>query len=657
MPRKVNGWGAPAGKAFAFKPIKPIEKSSPYGAAGNYPSSRMYGTSVTRSVVEKYDMDSDWVKWRKGYEYYMQAAWDELVVVNPFFGVGGRLDPVHPLDPNPGDQYTRAELSSVLYQGTAYELPTLFYGWEFPTQDADTNTHYVAKREPQGNANLGTISEVWNDPIKYKDQKASREIWVKGVPNVNARLLLQMEGERLWDQETEATLKMVLTEDQKPAVYKGKTFPKTTETDGLTLEATTITLTIPVADIEAGTQVAGKEYTIGQGLAKFKATKSADGILDNPANLLGNIIFVPEFFIERSIDDVPGVVWSEVGNPDYFGLVIQDQISANEIYCLDPGVETLPPSMYDISTLPTLFKADNGTLGLSGTYILQRKQYNRFFPNNFVTATQIEEVANELSYAILPYTIASAEIRNGNLIIESVPFSSEIKVYPELTNEAYLVFTDYSFCKYQTEYRDDVTDAPGKAIPGAGIPGTAKRPTGWTNMYLDVQPWQDEVFTTGNPIEPANTYTCSCPNHAHAILAAPQATEDLGTRKQNRQRRYPLPSVQGLDRWQGLGVEQVSGKLSSWETAEHRLGLRLCKHAIAARFIEKIRVIEPSQYPSLETRLKFEEKLREEINKFSYDFRLSYRRSQISLTEIVFALAQGLNLDGIETAYVLFNTY
>jgi hypothetical protein len=113
----------------------------------------------------------------------------------------------------------------------------------------------------------------------------------------------------------------------------------------------------------------------------------------------------------------------------------------------------------------------------------------------------------------------------------------------------------------------------------------------------------------------------------------------------------------GLDRWQGLGVEQVSGKLSSWETAEHRLGLRLCKHAIAARFIEKVKVIEPSKYPSYESRLKFEEKLAKEVAKFGYDFRLSYRRSQLSLTEIIFALAQGLNLDGIETAYVLFNTY
>ena len=628
MPRKQKGWGT--SKSLAFKPMNPISKAKGYGAAGNYPSDRRYGSSVTRSVIEKYDMDSDWAKWRKGYEYYMQAAWDELVVENPFYGTGSRIDPDNPLDPAPGEEYIKATLQSVLYQGTAYELPTLFYGWEFPTQDADTNTHYVAKRMPQGNANLGVVTEVWNDPIAYPDQKANREIWIKGQADVNARLLLQMEGERLTDGETEATLKFVLTENQKPAVYKGKTFPTDTTTDGFNLQATTVNLKIPVSQIQEGTQRKGEEYSVAQGLKKFKAERDAGDVLTNPKSLVGNIIYVPDFFVEKAFDDIEGAVWGDA--PDYFGVSVLDVVTGAEVYCLDPGVETLPPSMYDITTLPTIFKADNSVLSLQGSFIFQKSQYNRFFPNKYVTADEVEAVANELSYAILPFTIKSAYVRGDFLEIESVAFSSEMKIYPELTFDSFLVFTDHSFCSYRQDGE-------------------------WTTMYTDVQPWQDEVFTSGNPIEPAITYTCSCPDHSHSILAAPQATEDLDTRKQNRQRRYPLPSVMGLDRWQGLGVEQVSGKLSSWETAEHRLGLRLCKHAIAARFIEKVKVIEPSQYPSYESRIKFEEKLANEVSKFGYDFRLSYRRSQLSLTEIIFALAQGLNLDGIETAYVLFNTY
>ena len=628
MPRKQNGWGT--SKSLSFEPIKPVSKAKGYGAAGNYPSDRKYGASVTRSVIEKYDMDSDWAKWRKGYEYYMKAAWDELVVSNPFYATGGRLDPINPLDPAPGQEFIKATLQSVLYQGTDYELPTLFYGWEFPTKDADTNTHYVAKRTPEKQADLGTITEVWNNEKEYPDQKANREIWVKGLASVNARLLLQMEGERLTDTETEATLKYVLTEDQKPAVYKGKTFAEDAQENDINLQATTVRLRIPISSLEEGTQQAGTEYTVGQGLRKFKAERSASSVMEDYGNLVGNIIYVPDFYIERSFEDLQAAAWGDAA--DYFGTTILDVISDAQVFCLDPGVETLPPSMYDITTLPTIFSANAGTISLVGTYIFQKKQYNRFFPGKYVTASQVEAVASELSYAILPFTIQSAYVQGDTLIIESVPFSSEIKIYPELTAEAFLVFTDYSFCKYTQDGE-------------------------WLCMNTDVLPWQDEVFTAGKPIEPAVTYTCSCPDHSHSILSAPQATMDLDTRKQNRQRRYPLPSVMGLDRWQGLGVEQISGRLASWETEEHRLGLRLCKHAIAARFIEKVKVIEPSKYPSVDSRIKFEKKLEEEMEKFGYDFNLSYRRSQLSLTEIVFALAQGLNLDGIETAYVLFNTY
>ena len=37
-------------------------------------------------------------------------------------------------------------------------------------------------------------------------------------------------------------------------------------------------------------------------------------------------------------------------------------------------------------------------------------------------------------------------------------------------------------------------------------------------------------------------------------------------------------------------------------------------------------------------------------------YNTSYKRSGISVSEIVFALSQGLNLDPIETAYVVLNS-
>ena len=65
MPRKQNGFGN--AKSFAAKAVNNrIDKGKGKGAAGFYPSNRQYGSSVNRTVIEQYDLNSDWVKWRKG---------------------------------------------------------------------------------------------------------------------------------------------------------------------------------------------------------------------------------------------------------------------------------------------------------------------------------------------------------------------------------------------------------------------------------------------------------------------------------------------------------------------------------------------------------------------------------------------------------------
>ena len=73
-------------------------------------------------------------------------------------------------------------------------------------------------------------------------------------------------------------------------------------------------------------------------------------------------------------------------------------------------------------------------------------------------------------------------------------------------------------------------------------------------------------------------------------------------------------------------------------------------------FIEHIKIKEPSEYPTLEAREAFEEKLRKEIEEVAEEFALSYERGGITALEVIFALAQGLNLDDVETAYVMLNS-
>ena len=616
--KSPNSWGG------GFQGFDAPKRMPSFKAAGNYPSNRRFGSSVNRTVVETWDLNSTWAMWRKGYEYYAKGAWDRFMLTNPFYDEGPRKDPTLPEQP----QYVPATLNSVLYQGTGFAISTTFDGWEFPTHMADTETHYVARRRPTESSQMGSITEVWNDQTAYPDQYAHNEIWVKGQVDVNARLLLQMQGERLSDGETEATLKNILTEDQKPAVYTGKTFGQDSSEQGNDLQATVATVVIPGSGIsESSLGVGERVVATNQGISTRLVQPRNATIQEDPTQLVGKIIYVPEFFIERSIADVPLVTWGDATN--YFGCTIADQIQDVDVICLDPGQENLPPSMYDISTLENIFTATGAQVSTIGTFIFEKAQYQRFFTPQAIDAGVVEELVTDLSYSLLPFTIQDAYWSGGNLVLESVPYTSVVQMYPTLTAEAILTFADHSFAK---TYVDE---------------------DGRNCFRSDVLPWQDEVFTSGDPIEPALTYTCSCPSYSHAILSAPQSTQDDGTRKINRQRRYPLPSVMGLDRWQALGIDQSAGKLASWESAQHRFGLKMCKHTVAARFISDIKVIEPNDYPSVDTRTVFETKLVEEMEETSEKFRQSYKRSQISLAEIVFALAQGLNLDGVETAYVM----
>lgn len=86
------------------------------------------------------------------------------------------------------------------------------------------------------------------------------------------------------------------------------------------------------------------------------------------------------------------------------------------------------------------------------------------------------------------------------------------------------------------------------------------------------------------------------------------------------------------------------------------MGFKMCKHTVAAMFINKIKVKEPNTYPTLDAREQFEEKLEKDIAEVGEEFSASYKRGGLTTLEVVFALAQGLNLDEVETAFVVLNS-
>ena len=627
MPRKQNGFGS--SESFAFKGFGRLDKGKGTGAAGYYPGNRQYGSIVQRTVIEKWNLDRDWVKWRKGFEMYNRAAWENLKVKDTSY------DPGLPKSAT-NKPFKDAIINSTLYKGKAYEIDNTYVGYEYPTANADTNTYYVVKKSPESKS-LGTIVSIQNDPLTYPTNKANREIYVTINPDsVNRDLLPQMIGDRLADGpltkngKTDATLKRVLTSEGLPSIYKGKTLSKELEKImRFTQSKTTVKVIITVGDVNVTNNTGS--FVPNQGINyKDKPEQASLDILNNPSLLDGKIIYVDKFFIEKQITSLTSSAYTD--DDRFFEFSMQETETSQTLVGLDQGVNALPPAMLDLAGLPTVFSTTNASITINGSYIFRKSDYQKYFPGIYITGDFISPRVRDISYSILPFVVQKSDIVNGNFIFEAQPYFSEINLYPELTNGTTLVFSDNSFTKSYTTN------------------------TKWTNLNTDVNPWMDEVFSVGATLIPADMYSCSCPNHSQSLLSMPQASQNQDTRKTNRQKRYPLPTAQGQDDYGIAGQSLAAGKVSSWESESHRLSFKLCKHSIATMFNEDIKVIEPNKYPTLEAREGFEEKLAKEIQESYDNFDRSYRRTGISISEIVFALSKGLNLDPTKTAYIVFES-
>ena len=174
----------------------------------------------------------------------------------------------------------------------------------------------------------------------------------------------------------------------------------------------------------------------------------------------------------------------------------------------------------------------------------------------------------------------------------------------------------------------------------------------WQKLNIDVQPWQDVTFQAGERLVFADLYTCSCPAYLKAKIRSPEVYDEEG-RRLNRQERAPLPSAKGANSFDDSGISKVAGIIDSWASLAYKKGFKICKHTIAAMFINKIRVQEPNTFPSFDARESFESKLAKDIQEVAEEFNAQLKRSEITTVEIVYALAEALNLDDVELGYVM----
>lgn len=304
MPKKQNGFG----NSRAFKGINTsINKGKVKGAAGLYPSNRGYGSSVTRTVIEKYDLDSDWTRWRRGVEYYYRGSAEAIYELDS----SGKVV----IDAN-GDKVI-AEIVSKLYQDTPDEMDVKFTGYRFPTINSDSRNHYVYKRNNVNPPNLGTVTSVQSDPLIYSENKARGELWIQ-TSNTNS-ILKRMLADRITDGETEATILYVLDSQKRPGYYVGKTDVN---------KLASITVSVPLADVMSTTYI--QEHG------------------NNIHALVGQVGYLKSFFVQRATSTE---VFTD-GNY-FFNVSVTEQDTNQDFEILEKS--DLPPSLYDIASLTKIF--------------------------------------------------------------------------------------------------------------------------------------------------------------------------------------------------------------------------------------------------------------------------------------------------------------
>lgn len=614
MPRKQNGLGKTG--SFSQRPNNKnrIDRSQKKGAAGYYPSNRQYGTSVHRSVIEKYNLDSDWVKWRKGYEYYMKAPWNDIKEYDDYT-----------------QTYSDWRLSSILYQGVGIytninsntqviqplEVKIEFSGKVFPGK-GDNASHYVVKREVKQSVDLGTVTAVMTETPMYDDQKKHREVWVDFTAGNETNLLFQMLGERVTDGVTEATLSNVLTATDIPAMMVGKSGPR--------FQETVVTVKINKSELNQTTYMAQSGNDLN--------------------SLIGKLVYINDFFVIKPKSFVDQLTINDPAEfPEFFTVTLNDTAPNQNLKILDTDTE-FPPNLYDISTLTPIYETTtpNADYTISGLFVFNKERHQRYYGRQYLTGDLAMTDKDQVSYTVLPFAIKSTADLGSMVELTSVPIRTELKAYNTVDFKT-LVFADYSFTHKSVD-RYDGNYYHQQHTPGADL---------WMRIDPDVNPWMDEVFTSGQPLKPADIYSCSCPNYSQSILRAPQTTESEGTRKINRQRRYPLPTALGNTEYDDAEITDAAGIIQSWESQEHKMGFKMCKHTIAAMFMDKLKVKEPSSFPTADVMIDFTAKLDKEIAQMSAAFNESYERQGINPLEIVYAMGEGLNLDTNEMAYVMLS--
>lgn len=568
MPRKKNGWGN--SDSFKFKKVPTnIKAGKRTGASGMYPSDRQFGTLITRSAIEKYNIDSKWARWRRGYELYTKADYVD---------------------------YT-TDLTATVFSNTVDKLTTSFSVRRFPTKQSDSSVRYVAKRSVASQPTFGTIgSLILNDQLTYPNKKSKEELWTS-IASYDP-LIQKLLGEQFTDGEVSASLKTLIASDEKPAVFQGESVA----------ENNTTVYTIPWSGIIAS------DFVVKNG--------------GNINSLEGQLVVV---------SDMPSFHTSGISFTDgpYDITVDMSMSSTNKtVKIFDVTNLTADESLFMPTTTPVIFTTSSATVEMTDKYSVKKEPYQSYWGRQYFSASLLEPRITQYSVETPPVYIKTVKRSNNGLNAEitTIPYESKILLHGD-ASDGYFVWSDYSFTKK------------------VAVTGSDK-----DQYFIDVDPWIDQTWVSGDTLKLADSIGCNCSSFTKGMLSSPETLYGSiaeAKRIRNRQIKYPLPSAGQNKDIEGMSFA-MAGIINSWKTAHDKLDFKCCKHSIAGMFIDDLKVVEPSTYPTYEGRVQFEEVLNKQTDDAEAEITsISTERAELRLTDFIYTIGQLMQKSDSEVASII----
>ena len=614
MPRKQNGFGNP--KSFSVKSFdSKLDKGKKIQGSGQYPSNREFGSTVTRSAVQQWNLESTWAMWRKGYEYARLNNWVDLNV--KFF--------------------------AFLFSGTTSRERANFICKRFPSLSNDTATRYVVKREiapSYADPRYATITNVINDPNESEQSKKNfqnREIWVQvndflvqNRPNeTRFDVIKRLTNERISNlrhgteytskKHFDATVKTLLKSNGKPLVYTAMAHSHNTH----------LTIRIPRDD------VLGTDYV----------QEARDGLF----GLIGQVIRMTNMPVS-----MPKSGLTFVDHPKTVEVQM-DMTRTNQDFWI-ANVQGQSPFEVFVDTAPVLIlTGNNATFNMKETFTIMKDKYQQYFEGELIAST-IDNETTEMANIYPPLYIQNVSDDGTDIVFETIPFEGQLWLYGS-DPDPYIVLSDFSFASWHVakdgRTLNDINVYPWEDetfLRGDGI------------YIANDYACNCQSFSKANVMSPEALYR----RYSGAALS------------KNRQLKYPLPSALSLKDIEGLSNDGEAGVIISWATKNDKIRNKLCKHSIAGIFAEqeitrtlgdeeegsvpgtggvnvgpnkRFEVVEPNTYPVGLERDKAEDKIREQVRES--DFSESGPRAEISPMDFAFSVLQLLNLMDTEVGSIL----